>query len=78
MSGSTPYCSMQDIVPVLPVPHITSSVISNTSYLSQISLMILKYPSGAGTPLSAVPTTGSAMKAATVSGPAFCISSSRA
>ena len=54
----------------------TSSAISSTPCRSQISRSACQYPSGGTTAPAAEPTTGSAMNAATVSGPSASISRS--
>ena len=76
MSGITGSSSQANKDPVLPIPHITSSKINKTSYLLQISLISLKYPGTAVRAPAVAPTTVSAIKAITLSGPKFKISSS--
>src|SRR6185437_866573 len=68
MSGTTPYGSSADHVPVRPAPVSTSSATSRTPVRSQAARTRRQY-SGAGTdaPLDE-PPTGSAMTAATLSG----------
>ena len=75
-SGTTSQCSMQNIVPVRQKPHITSSAIISTSYWSQISLINGQYSSG-GTRKPDAPSSGSAMNAATFSGPSEWMTVSR-
>ena len=62
--------------PVLPIPHITSSKINKTLYLSHISLIRLKYPETGVNAPAVAPTTVSAIKAITFSEPRLIISSS--
>ena len=77
-SGTTPQCSMPNHLPVRPNPVATSSAMSSTPYLSQISRIIGQYSSpGTMAPRSNTPT-GSPMNAATVSGPWNRIRSSTA
>src|SRR6187431_1551117 len=78
MSGTTPYGSSADHVPVRPAPVSTSSATSSTSYRSQISRTRRQYSDwGTAAPVDE-PPTGSAMNAATVSGPARTMASSTA
>ena len=75
MSGITPQWSTAKFAPVRPKPVITSSAMKRISLRSQISRIFGKYSGTGGTAPSVAPTTGSAMKAATFSGP--CIRTRR-
>ena len=68
MSGSTPKAIMPNHSPRRPKPVITSSAINTTSYLSAISRSLCQY-SGGGACMPDIWETGSAIMAATVSGP---------
>ena len=78
MSGVTPKCSTAAQVPVRPAPVRTSSHTSSTSWRSQISRMRCQYPAGGTEPPVDEPPIGSAMKAATLSGPSARIARSSA
>ena len=75
MSGVTSQCSMQNILPVLPKPDITSSAMRRTSWSSHISLSRGMY-SSTGTRIPLLPTMGSITTPATVFGPSIRMISS--
>ncbi len=78
MSGTTPYGSSADQVPVRPAPVSTSSATSRTPWRSQAARTRRQY-SGAGTDAPVDdPPTGSASTAATVPGPSRRIAASTA
>ncbi|MCY4085907.1 MAG: hypothetical protein OXG37_03225 [Actinomycetia bacterium] len=68
-SGMVSQWSTPKARPVRPNPVSTSSAISSTPYSSQIARKRGKYSSGGVAAPSELPTIGSAMKAATLSGP---------
>ncbi len=78
MSGTTPYGSSADQVPVRPAPVSTSSAISRMPVRSQAARTRGQY-SGAGTEAPVdEPPTGSAITAAIVSGPSRASAASSA
>ena len=72
MSGLMLKVSEPHIFPVLPKPQITSSATSKISYFSRTFWTFEKYDLG-GIITPPAPITGSAKKAATVSGPSLRI-----
>ncbi len=74
-SGSMPYTCEPKAAPRRPKPHTTSSAMSRMSYFRSTFWISSQYPAGGGM-MPPVPSTGSPMKAAMVSGPSRVISPS--
>ncbi len=70
MSGVTRQWSTANFLPVRPKPVMTSSAIKSTPCLRQMSATSGQYSSGGTSAPAVEPPIGSAMNAATVSGPA--------
>ena len=76
MSGLMSKVWAPHTLPVRPKPQITSSQMNRTSYFFSTAWILAKYPLG-GISTPPAPITGSAMNAATVSGPSRWMSASR-